>query len=246
MATYSTLQTRVGHIVIDLPASVQAQIPTLINEAIREIQRAHNFRVNESTITAVTTLNTRILIAKPSNHLAWRDLPYIIDVDGRVRHLQWAPNKMAVARDFGLTDGGEADNAILDGMPVALLISEPTDELGTENIEVYPLPDGGSLYSDGEYRIRIPYYKYLTALSSGGGQNWFTNNGEQAIAYKAAAMAFFLDWDEERATVWTQLATKELKDLVLLDKKARLSQVKELVPQLNARGSKLGRRDRPY
>ena len=244
MATYQQLQTRVGHIVIDQPASVQAQVPTLVNEAIRELQREHDFKVCETELTATTVAGQRSLVSRPANWLKWRSLPYIIGVDGHVNHLEWAASKMAAARDFGLTEGGEADADIISGIPRALIERDASDELGTTTIDVYPLPDGNSLYTNGEYRIVIPYVKTLTVLSASSSQNWFTNNGEQAIAFKAAAMAFFLNWDEEKGTYWTQLAAAEMRKLILLDKKQRLSQVREVVPQHNARGSMLGRRDR--
>lgn len=244
MATFLQLQQRVAHTVIDLPASVTAQLPTLINEAIRELQRAHVFQVCESTISATTVEGTRTLVSRPSNFHRWHSKPFLIEVDGSTRHLEWASSQLAAMRDFGTALGGEADTDLLSGHPVALIETDPTDELGTTSIEVYPLPDGNSLYSDGEYRIRIPYVKYLTALSADGSQNWFTNNAEEYIVFKASAQAFFLDWDSEKGTLWTQLATAKQKEVIMLDKKQRLSQLTELVPQPAARGSWLGRRDR--
>lgn len=244
MATFSQLQTRVAHIIIDTPASVQAEIPTLINEAIRELQRAHQFKICESSISATTALNTRTLVARPSNFQKWRDFPYLIDDQGQVRGLEWAASRVAAAREYGLTEGGEADADLLNGEPVALVETDPTDELGTANIEVFPLPDDRSLYTDGNYRIVIPYVKYLTPLAATGSQNWFTNNAEDFIAYRAAALGFFQDWDENRGTTWTQLAQSKMREIIKQDKYERISKVRELVPQHNARGSMLGRRDR--
>lgn len=245
MATYTELQERVQHIVIDLPTSVTAQVPTLVKEAIRKLQTKHSFKVCEALIgPSVTVVGTRTLVAIPSNFIKWRKKPYRIEQNGKVTDLEWAVDRQSVEREYGTAAGGEAVTADLSGNPRVLLVGEPSDELGTQNIEVYPLPDGDSLYSDGEYRIAIPYYKFLTTLSAGSSQNWFTNNAEEWICWSAAAEAFFLNWDEERGTMWMQKAAGQFQDVVLRDKHLRLSQVTELVPQPDARGSRVMGRDR--
>ena len=107
------------------------------------------------------------------------------------------------------------------------------------NFEVFPLPDGQSLYANGQYRIVVPYWKYLTALSASSDTNWFTANAEQWIVWKTASEAFFLDWDEERATFWAQKAAGARKEVIDLDKKYRLAGVRELVPIFDAAGPRL-------
>jgi hypothetical protein len=131
----------------------------------------------------------------------------------------------------------------MSGPPSVILRGEPTDELGATNFEVYPLPDGLSLYSNtdaGEYRIVIPYWKYLTVLSAGGDQNWFTNNAEEYIRFDAASQAFFADHDEERGTLWKQRASEQFKDILYRDKLLRLSGFDTLVPSPDVEGSRLG------
>ena len=240
MATFAELQTRAQHIVIDLPTSVTAQVPTLVKEAVRSLQRDHNFKVMEAESSLLSTATaTRVLSAVPSDFKELRGLPYEIMADGTVRELLNPANRVAIIREWGTTAGGEAETDLHNGNPQAILIGEPTSEAGAMNFEVYPLPDGQSLYANGQYRIVVPYWKYLTALSASADTNWFTTNAEQWIVWKAASEGFFLDWDEERATFWAQKAAGARKEVIDLDKKFRLAGVRELVPIFDAAGPRL-------
>ncbi len=243
MATFLELQNAVAGIIIDTPATTLAQVPTFVKEAVRQLQTLHNFKVMEAeTSIFVTATGTRTLGAVPSNFKQFRGKPYEILADGTVRELMNAADRAAVLREFGDTRGGEADTEVMSGPPAVVLRSEPSDDLGTTVFEIYPLPDGLSLYADtsaGEYRVVVPYWKYLTALSANGDQNWFTNNAEEFIKYQAAAEGFFHDHDEERGTLWTQKAQAKLKDIMLRDKILRLSGVQALVPSPDALGSRL-------
>lgn len=236
MATYTELQTRVQHIIIDLPTSVTAQVPTLVRESVRRLQRLHDFKVCEARTSVFTTATeTRTLGAVPSDWYKWRGKPQIIDVDGKHKDLSIFPDRAAAEREFGSESGGEADASALSGIPKALSLSEPTDEAGTMNFEVWPFSDGNSLYSDNEYRIVVPYVKYLTVLSDGGDENWFTNNAEQWIVWDAASQGFLIDWDENRAAVWAQNAAKAFKEVIDADKRLRFSEITELRPSSDAR-----------
>lgn len=236
MATFAQLQTRVTEIVIDTPTAITSQVPTLIRESVRRLTRLHDFKVCEATTEVFeTSLETRVLGAVPSNFYKWRGKPYLISEQGRVRELGTFPDRASAMRVYGTEDGGEADPTDLSGPPKFLSLSEPSDELGTMNFELWPLPDEESLFTDGNYRIAVPYYKYLTALSGNSDTNWFTNNAEQWLAWDAASQAFFLNWDEQRALTWAQNAAKAYKEVIDADKKLRFSEVTELTPSSDAR-----------
>ncbi len=237
MATYAELQTRVQRIVIDLPTAVTADVPTLVRESIRRLQRLHDFKVAEArTSVLVTALETRTLGAVPSNWYKWRGKPQLISSTGEHRDLSIFPDRASAEREFGSEGGGEADAALLSGSPKALSLSEPTDEAGTKNFEVWPLPDQLSLYTDTNYRIVVPYWKYLALLTNPGDTNWFTNNAEEWIVYNAASQAFLLNWDEKRVAVWAQQASKAFKEVIDADKRLRVSELTELRPSSDARG----------
>lgn len=224
MPTYLQLQDRVKRRVIDLPAAVTAEVPDLINEAMRELQDDHNFKVmEEETSVVTTTLATRALTTIPTDFKELRLRPYRLDDQlGQMEELGIAPNRNALLRWF---DNEE------DGFPQWLLDPDRA-AAGTGSFEVWPLPDGNSDYGDGEYRIVIPYWKYLPALSASGDTNWFTTAGPayRFLIFKATAEAFFLDWDENRGAVWEQKAAAEKAKAIKQDKMLALGGHDTFVP----------------
>jgi hypothetical protein len=247
MATFLEIQEAVAGIIIDTPTATVNQVPNFIRRAMRKLHWKHDFRVmQKETSVLVTTVATRVLSVTPSDWMKPRGAPYEIAADGSVRELIWAPNRVAVLRELGDTRGGEADSTVHSGPPAVILQSEPTTDLGGSNLEIYPLPDGLSLYANssaGEYRVVVPYYRFLPALSASGDTNWFTVNADEWLTYQAAAEGFFHDHDEERGTIWAQKATAVFQDVVQADKLDRVSAVRELVPSPNAGGSRLRGRD---
>jgi hypothetical protein len=197
----------------------------------------HDFKVCEANSSVFTTTEvTQLLGAVPSNFSKFRGKPQLINSDGRVRELGIFPRREDAEREFGTLAGGEADEDVLKGPPRFLSLSLPTDELGTENFEVWPLPDALSLYVDGNYRIKVPYTKYLTELSGGADTNWFTVNADTWLVWDAAAEAFFLNWDENRGTTWKTKAAAVYKEVIDADKRMRFGEMTELVPSSDARG----------
>ena len=224
MSTYSTLQTRVQRRVIDLPSTVTAEIPALINEAIRDIQGQHNFRIMEAESGPTTTTTSRTLLAAPSDWKAPRGNPYLRFNDGTTRFMKFVTDRWSVEREFG------TDTTRDIGEPEFILEAEPSDDDGTRNFEVWPLSDSGSDYSDGEYRILIPYWKYIPDLSADGDSNWFTVNATRYVVEEATAQAFFLDFDEERGALWLEKAAKERRLVIQAEKKRKLGAIDTFVP----------------
>ena len=231
MADFTTLQTRVKRRVIDLPDAVTAEVNTLINAAIRTLERRHHFRVNEAETAAMLTVAAQrtLATAVPTNYLQARGVPRLIENDGDDRRLRWLSSRQAARDQF--TDSNTTET----GEPEALLDPE-TDEEGVRTFEVYPFSDSNSDYSDDEYRIRVPYWRTLTALSADGDSNWFTTNAEEYIVAQATSEAFLLDWDEERAAVWATRANVHFEEVKSTDKHFRLSGVDTFVPSLDAAG----------
>ncbi len=236
MATFAQIQTRVNRRVIDLPSAVTAEVPTLVNEAMKRLQRRHNYKCMEAeTAILTTTIATRTLstAAVPSDFKEYRGSPYYITDAGAFAEMLTAANKNAVQREFSVDDA----NSI--GAPVVLLDDLPSDEANTRSWAIYPFPDGASDYSDGEYRIQIPYWQYLTVMTNDADTNWFTVEAEEYLTNQAASLAFGLDWDEERMAIYAQLAATEEKDVKDADKKFRLGGVDTLVPRRDVHGSRL-------
>lgn len=224
MATYSELQTRVSRRLIDAPASLTAEVPKLVNEAYRTAQKLHNFWIMKTSITLPTVSSpaTRVLAAVPSNFKEYRKHPYRTSEFG-------GPYKMAVlpSRQAALANVGEDS----EGPPSYILETEP-DDTGVSNWEVWPLPEGGSDYSDGEYRVVVPYWRYLPLLVAGSDASWLTDFGEEWIVAKATAMGFAVDWDADNTVIWESLATKKWKEILQADMTKQLSGMDTLVPYL--------------
>lgn len=234
MASFVEIQNAVKGRIIDLPSYVASDVPRLVNRAVRAIQAKHNFKVME-TLTSANTDTTagdsgRVLTTLPTNFKEWRGNPYWVDNDGRVKNMVIYTERSDVTRRFGV------DTSTDIGEPEGLLISEPDDDR-VANIEVWPLPDGLSQWSDGEYRIYIPYYRFLPLLSSDSDSNWITDSdqGEEYTIAQATADAFPIDWDEERAAIWSQIAANKRRGCIIEDKQLRLSATDTLRMGVNAK-----------
>lgn len=226
MATFLELKERVKRRLIDLPAAVLTEVPDLVNKGLRELQRRHNFQVMEALQATTTLVSTRAMVGVvPTDFKELRDRPFTTDDTGYNRELVIAPSRNALIRNW------EADD---EGAPTALLRSE-----GGTSWDVWPLPDGNSDYTNGEYRISIPYWKYLPKLVADGDTNWFTTEGEWFIVALATAEGFWLDWDEERATVWEQRGASQLAQIILADKHQRLGGMDTFVPYKDAHAPQL-------
>lgn len=231
MATYAELQTQVTDRLIDSNTVVTGEVGDWVNKAIRELEDYHNFRVMERELAATTTEATRKLADLPSDWKEPRARPFLrlgeSGVLGR-RPMDWAPSD-----DWLLAEGLEIDD-INDGggTPRYLLWAQASE--GDEDIFVYPLPDALSEWDDGDYRITIPYWGYMTDLSVDGDTNWFTTFAEDCIVARAVAEGFLVNWDEARAATWLQTYAKERLEILRLDKRQRVRRNRVLAYHLGS------------
>lgn len=232
MGTYATIQARVNRRVIDLPTQVQAEVPQLINEALQEVQSRHNFKVMETELAAYTAVGSQTLVASvggaalavPSNFKEFNGEPYWVRYqDGSIRFMTVAPDRYSIWGAF--SEGANADQSFPQ-----ILLDAPGNDLNVRNYQVYPLPDGASDYPDGEYRITIPYFRYLPQLVSDGDTNVFTIDpmGERFLVEWATSEAFALDWDQGHEQEHKQKAELQYRLLVQQDKRYRVSAVNEM------------------
>jgi hypothetical protein len=223
MGTYAEIQTRVNRRVIDLPTQVVAEVPTLINEAIVDIQRDHNFKIMEAEFLGSTLVGTNTLGTIPSDFKEYRGQPYSNRNNGGTIKIRTTAKTQDLPPDIINSDIGQPQVIIQ----------------GATTFSVYPTADGASDYSDGEYPIIIPYWKYLPVLVSDSDHNWFTDNAERFIVEWVAAQAFGLDWDEEHMAILLQKAEGERKKIINQDKRFRLAGVTEFAYHKDAFGSNL-------
>ena len=234
MATFTDIQNRVKTRLIDLPAATLAEVPSLVNQALRELQSRHNFWVMQKKLAANTAAITRTLATTPSDFKEFRLEPYYTEYTGYV-----VP--MAVAKSSRELNGlFETDDT---GPPSYILRSDPSDDLGASTLEVWPLSESQSDYTGapaGEYRVTVPYWRYLPALSAGGDANWFTNNliGELYLVNAATALGFMINWDVSKETEWLSLADRQYELLIAEDKKLWLSGHDTFTPHQGAAWNK--------
>lgn len=238
MANFTTLQTRVKRRVIDLPTAVTAEVPTLINEVIRDLADEHNFRVMEAEATFTTADGTRLL-GTIADLKEIRSKPYIrIGQGGALgtRNIAFIPTKVEVVKLYSIDDTAAA------GEPRHLLqIVKDKDTVA--DFEVYPFPNTASQWNDGNYRVVIPYWKYLADLSDDADTNWFTTNVVQYIVLEATSRAFYLNWDENRGALWSERAAVHGRRAVKVDKRSRLGRSTTLTPRYDVNATKFAWRE---
>jgi hypothetical protein len=221
--TFLELQNAVLANVIDTPTAVRNAVPRLVKRAHKKLQTKHNFFIQKAKLTQDTVVNTRDLIAIPSDWKRARSRPYFTDT-GLAQYLTWAQEKDILGQ-FVSTDTGR---------PVYLLED-------ASSIEIYPLPDGRSQATGGEYTVVVPYFKYLPDLVAEDDTDWFTENAEAYIEYSASAMGFAMDWDETHSTYWDTRAQMEFKDVINADKERWLGALDTFTPNLGAYGPRTQR-----
>lgn len=224
MTTFATLKTRVQRRVIDLPTAVQAEVGDLVNDAVKAIQRRHNFRAMEAfglylTTTGASSLGSEVYFKE------YKDKgPFLQYRNSRSKQLVTAdtPDIHQAIRYITIADDvGEPE----------FVYSSVIPETGATSFNVAPYPDGnGDWDDDGNYRIVIPYYKYTAPLVNDGDTNWFVLNTHEYIINKATAEAFQLNWDYDATAVWLQRAEEKAKEVIRADKLQRLASVDALVP----------------
>lgn len=230
MPNFLDLQTSVKSRIIDLRPETVGEVPDLINAAMRRLQHRHNFKVMEAqTGPLITQSGSRqfTVSAVPSDFKDYRGNPARTDNLGGVVPVLVAPNRENAELMFG------RDSTTDIGAPEYILDGEP-DAQGVRSWEVFPFPDGASDFSDGEYRILIPYWRFLPALSADTDTNWFTNNANEFLVADATANAFSINWDLERSAEWSARAQAFAQEAISLDKRFRMSGFRTLVPHTGA------------
>lgn len=231
MATFAELQTFVNGALIDTPSFVADEVPNLINEAMKELQTLHNFDVMRSVVE-YTTGATNTLGARPSDWKEWRGEAYYEDEDGAYHGITFANTRSDALR------GSYVHNA---GSPWIVVTAEPTDDLGTTSMEIWPVSNELSDFSDGQYRLTLPYWRYLPRLSESDDENWFTNDEHASafIKYRAVSFGFELNEDNAKADRWNVRAQDKAKLAITANKRRGLSQSDTIAIHTGARSTRV-------
>lgn len=231
MADRDTIQADVEGRIIDLNTEVQARIVEWIQRAQTIGEEKHGFLAMEAEVSFTTVTSQRSLGTAPSDWLRHRDRPWFVDGRGGRHPMEWL-----------VSDHDES--ALYSDEPTEVGKPKHVRELAS-SFEVFPLPDGlavsGSVYSDGQYRVHLPYYKTVGALDSGGASNFWTTDGRYYLEHYAAAQALHYNRDREESIAEFALAEAELQRLIRRDKRDRLPRNVTLRPRGGRGSSRTGR-----
>ena len=226
---FATLKTRVEARIVDITASITTEVGELVNRAIRDAEKKYNYSIMRAEVEYATTIGDHRLpdtgTSVPADWKESRARPYRSEGElGAlgVRLIEWARSEEDILKIYSPDDPNNI------GAPTHVL--EAIDDL---TFEVYPFPDGQSQWNDGEYRVILPYWKFLPELSADSDENWFTNNMEEYIFEEATGKGFLLNWDEERAALHLAIAKQQRIEAQNEDKRKRLPRGLTIVPKMD-------------
>ena len=213
---YGTIQDKVEFWLIDLPTGVASEIPGWINQAVNDAEKRHNFRHMESETLPISVDQQRELFTKPSDWKSKRGEPYLFHQDGTTTPISWAQSEAQMTRTYAIQLPDEGNTTQPDeGQPRYLLEREST-------VDVFPLPDDDSDWDNGLWRFAIPYWAFSAALSGDSDVNFFATEAPYYLIYKAAAIGFYANRDEERGDKFDAKAEREYQTIKNRDKLSRL------------------------
>lgn len=212
----SEIKAEVQSWLLDLPSGATTRIQGWINEAIRDACKRHNFRFMEAEQGFTTAARTRELGSKPARWKESRGLPYYIRQDGSAREIEWAASESDMVRTYAVDEPAEGNATPVDEGPPRWLLERP------DTIDVYPLPDEGSDWLDGNYRLVVPFWQYPEDLSADADENFITVEAPYYVIWKAAALGMRWNRDTENALLLEAEAEKQFRRLERQDKLARL------------------------
>lgn len=216
---FATVKTEAQSWLLDLPAGMTAKIGDWVNQAIKDAEKRHNFRFMESNVAPVpivTVDKQRKLVDKPSDWKESRGLPYILFQDGGNKEIDWAGSESEMVRTFGYQIAQETSTAPDDEGEPQYLLEQPTQ------IDVYPLPDNNSAWTNGLHRVVVPYWKFSAALVQDADNNDWTNDAEYYVIWKTIAIGFSWAENEERAMVFERKAEREFQTFKRHDQRSQL------------------------
>lgn len=228
---FATIKTEVGAWTLDLPTSVSARVGTFVNQAVRDAADRHNFRFMESEITPSplsTAEDTRQLVAKPADWKESRGLPFLLLQTGGTKEIDWAGSESEMNRTYAYQIPQETSTVETDKGEPRYLLERPT------TIDVWPLPDALSDWTNGNHRIVVPYWAYPDELQLDNDTNWITENGAWYVIYLATSLALKFNRDDDRAREFKADAEPHFAKMRRVDKLSRVPERLTLRPQKNA------------
>lgn len=221
--TFLEIKNQVLQNVIDLPPTVAASVPKLINDAIRTAERRYSFKYMEAIVSYVTSPGV-LALGTLTRFKEFRERGAVLFHQLRkAETLRLTPTNGEPEKDTLLNTSYPKKPQFIK---VYLL-----DAVNTISLNNSPYPDALSDWSDGNYRITVFYNQYSAVAVNDGDTNWLINNADDYIILKATAEAFKKDWDYNSAAIWVQDAENKFNEIKLADKRQRVAGIADvLVP----------------
>ena len=177
MTNFAALKSRVEGVILDTNTAVVAEIPGYIRKAQAELEDDRALQVLEASWTTDLAEGEQTL-TKPDDYNGLRTKPYRVNDDGTNTFLEMLGSEVAI----GSLDTDDT------GAP-RLFVDDSYTELLT-----YPLADAEGTFTD-KYRIVSQYWKRLAALTEDSDTNWFSDNAEDYLIWRASELAFDFNRD---------------------------------------------------
>jgi hypothetical protein len=191
VTNYGELKSAIGDFLNR--SDLTSVIPTFIDFAEAEFNR--NLRVRQMVARAEAVIDTRFS-AVPSDFIEAKDL--VIVTGTPVTPLQFVTQQeMAQIRNRELTAAGKPTYFSLVGA----------------QFEMCPTPDD-------EYTLEMSYFAKIDALTNDADTNWLLTDYPDLYLYTSLMHSAPYLKDDERLSVWAQLATKAKEELIARDTSA--------------------------
>lgn len=197
MSTRSQIQAEVLRIVEDHVDVVTAAIPTHIQRAQRAIESRCAFLVQYATVTyQVEPLSSSY--AKPADFLGVRRAPYFIETSSSSGYKRLREDPDFESRGLLTTQG----------------VPKYWRDENDASFSFWPIGDGlgPSGTTAGAYDVVVPYYKSLSALASDNDTNYWSQNFDDVLAWRAAAFVF-ADMRDPQANWWSAVAAARFNEI---------------------------------
>jgi hypothetical protein len=191
ITNYGELKSAIGDFLNR--SDLTSVIPTFIDFAEAEFNR--NLRVRQMVTRAEAVIDTRFS-AVPADFIEAKDL--VIVTGNPVTPLQFVTQQeMAQLRSTSITSAGK---------PLYFSV------VGGQ-FEMCPTPDG-------EYSLEMSYFGQIDALVDDSDTNWLLREYPDIYLYTSLMHSAPYLKDDERITVWAQLASKAKEELLARDTSA--------------------------
>ncbi len=210
------IKAEVASWLLDLPGDASSRIQGWVNEALKDATDRYNFRCMQAESLPITVNQQRELLTKPSNWKEHRGEPYFFRQDGSTKPISWAQSEAQMIRSYAIQLPDEGNTTAADeGEPRYLLERETT-------VDVFPLPDDESDWNDGNYRLVLPYWKHMAAMSADADTNWLTERADYYVIWKAVALGMLWNKDFDGAALHEQKAERQFMRAKNQDKLSKL------------------------